>query len=164
MCAHLRERTTFFVPNCISDEFLTFALFNSPGQNATLHLLTAGTRERSFSPPGRRQPHDHAQQQPTPTDMTILPAFYIIAYDLHKPEKSYPKLEAKMALFRDRFRILESTWLVKTKRDSTEIFKFLDSALDDDDHIFVTKFDRSSCDGRLSLDARIWLGKKNVGL
>lgn len=96
--------------------------------------------------------------------MTILPAFYIIAYDLHEPDKSYPKLEAKMALFRDRFRILESTWLVKTKRDSTEIFKFLDSALDDDDHIFVTKFDLSSCDGRLSLDARIWLGKKNVGL
>ena len=23
MCAHLRERTTFFVPNCISDEKLT---------------------------------------------------------------------------------------------------------------------------------------------
>lgn len=96
--------------------------------------------------------------------MTILPAFYIIAYDLHKPEKSYPKLEAKMALFRDRFRILESTWLVKTKRDSTEIFKFLDSALDDNDHIFIVEINLSERAGQLPRAARTWLLQKATGL
>ena len=95
--------------------------------------------------------------------MSLFPAVYIIAYDLHKPEKSYPKLEAKMALFRDRFRILESTWLVKTKLDSTAILKRLSTALDDNDHVFIAKIDLASCDGWLPQNARAWLEQKTAG-
>ncbi len=95
--------------------------------------------------------------------MSLFPAFYIIAYDLHEPEKNYLELEARLALFRDRFRILESTWLVKTKLDSTAILKRLSTALDDNDRVFIAKIDLLSCDGRLPLDARAWLEKKTAG-
>ena len=95
--------------------------------------------------------------------MSIFPAFFIIAYDLHKPEKNYSKLETKMALFRDCFRILESTWLVKTKLDSTAILKRLSTALDDNDRVFIAKIDLLSCDGWLPPAARNWLEKKTAG-
>lgn len=89
--------------------------------------------------------------------MSLLPAFYIIAYDLHEPEKNYLELEAKLALIPDRFQILESTWLVKTKYDSTEIFKLLGSALDDNDHIFIVEINLSERAGQLPRAARTWL-------
>ncbi len=95
--------------------------------------------------------------------MTSFPSFYIIAYDLHEPEKNYSKLEAKMALFQNRFRILKSTWLVKTKLDSTAILKRFSTALASNDHVFIAKIDLASCDGWLPLDARVWLEKKTAG-
>ncbi len=96
--------------------------------------------------------------------MNFFPAFYTIAYDLHEPEKSYPKLEAKLTLIPDRFRILESTWLVKTKRNSSEIFKLLGSALDDNDHIFIVEIKLSDRAGQLPRAARTWLLQKTAGL
>lgn len=96
--------------------------------------------------------------------MSLLPAFYIIAYDLHEPEKNYLELEAKLALIPDRFQILESTWLVKTKYDSTEIFKLLGSALDDNDHIFIVEINLSERAGQLPRAARTWLLQKATGL
>ena len=95
--------------------------------------------------------------------MSLFPAFYIIVYDLRESGKNYPKLEAEMALFQDCFRILESTWLVKTKLDSTEILKRLSTALDDNDHVFIAKIDLASCDGCLSQNARVWLEQKTAG-
>ena len=95
--------------------------------------------------------------------MNFFPAFYTIAYDLHEPDKNCSKLDAKMALFRERFKILESTWLVKTKLDSTAILKRLSTALDENDHIFIAKIDLQACDGCLPLDARVWLEKKTAG-
>jgi len=95
--------------------------------------------------------------------MNLFPAFYTIAYDLHEPDKNYSKLDAKMALFRERFKILESTWLVKTKLDSTAILKRLSTALDENDHIFIAKIDLLSCDGWLSLDARNWIENMTAG-
>ncbi len=95
--------------------------------------------------------------------MSLFPAFYIIVYDLHEPEKNHSKLAAKIALFRDRFRILESTWLVKTKLDSTAILKRLSTALDDNDRVFIATIDLLSCDGWLSPAARAWLEKKAAG-
>lgn len=89
--------------------------------------------------------------------MKLFPAFYVIAYDLHEPEKNYPKLEAKLSLLEDQFRVLESTWLVKTKRDSTEILKLLGPALDDNDHIFIVEIKLSERAGLLPLAARTWL-------
>lgn len=95
--------------------------------------------------------------------MTIIPAFYIIAYDLHEPDKNYQGVEAQIESLPDRFRILESTWLVKTKLDSTEILKRLSTALDDNDRVFIAKIDLPSCDGWLPSDARAWLEKKTAG-
>ena len=95
--------------------------------------------------------------------MSLFPAFYIIVYDLHGPDKNHSKLDAKMALFRDCFRILESTWLVKTKLDSTAILKRLSTALDDNDRVFIAKIDLASCDGCLPQNARVWLEQKTAG-
>ena len=95
--------------------------------------------------------------------MTIIPAFYIIAYDLHEPDKNYQGVEAQIESLPDRFRILESTWLVKTKLDSSDILKRLSTALDDNDRVFIAKIDLGSCDGWLSSDARAWLEKKTAG-
>ena len=95
--------------------------------------------------------------------MTILPAFYIIAYDLHEPDKNYQGVEAQIESLQDQFRILESTWLVKTKLDSTEILKRLSTALDDNDRVFIAKIDLASCDGWLPLNARAWLEQKTAG-
>ena len=95
--------------------------------------------------------------------MTMLPSFYVIAYDLHEPRKNYSELEAQINSLQDRFRILESTWIVKTKLDSTEILKRLSTALDGNDRVFVAKIDLASCDGWLPLNARVWLEKKTAG-
>lgn len=95
--------------------------------------------------------------------MTIFPAFYIIAYDLHEPDKNYQGVEAQIESLQDQFRILESTWLVKTKLDSTEILKRLSTALDDNDRVFIAKIDLVSCDGWLPQNARVWLEQKTAG-
>lgn len=95
--------------------------------------------------------------------MTLVPAFYIIAYDLHEPGKNYQAVKKQIESLQDQFRILESTWLVKTKLDSAEILKRLSTALDGNDRVFVAKIDLASCDGWLPLNARVWLEQKTAG-
>jgi hypothetical protein len=95
--------------------------------------------------------------------MKQFPECYIIAYDLHEPDKNYQGVEAQIESLPDRFRILESTWLVKTKLDSTDILKRLSTALDDNDHVFIAKIDLASCDGCLPQNARVWLEQKTAG-
>ncbi len=133
------------------------------GAKCYSHVIEDGPRERVFGRPDHQCPHEQTPQQPTPTHMNFFPAFYTIAYDLHEPDKNCSKLDAKMALFRERFKILESTWLVKTKLDSTAILKRFSTALASNDHVFIAKIDLASCDGWLPLDARVWLEKKTAG-
>lgn len=95
--------------------------------------------------------------------MTLVPAFYIIAYDLHEPGKNYQTVKTQIESLQDPFRILESTWLVKTKLNSTEILKRLSTALDDNDHVFIAKIDLLSCEAWLPLNARVWLEQKTAG-
>lgn len=133
------------------------------GAKCYSHVIEDGPRERVFGRPDHQCPHEQTPQQPTPTHMNLFPAFYIIAYDLHEPDKNYQGVEAQIESLQDQFRILESTWLVKTKLDSTEILKRLSTTLDESDHIFIAKIDLHSCDGWLPSDARAWLEKKTAG-
>ena len=108
-------------------------------------------------------PRNQDKELPAKPDMNLLPAFYIIAYDLPEPGKNYQAVETQIESLQDQFRILESTWLVKTKLDSTEILKRLSTALDDNDHVFIAKIDLASCDGCLPQNARVWLEQKTAG-
>ena len=108
-------------------------------------------------------PRKRDKELPTEPDMNLFPAFYIIAYDLHEPGKNYQTVKTQIESLPDPFRIFESTWLVKTKLNSTEILKHLSTALDSNDHVLITKIDLASCDGWLPLNARVWLEQKTAG-
>ena len=61
MCAHLRERTTFFVPNCISDEFLTKSGLTTPSirrGEMLLYLRCRRNTRTEVQPTGK---HTHNQ-------------------------------------------------------------------------------------------------------
>ena len=68
MCAHLRERTTFFVPNCISDEKLTILPLTTPSicrGEMLLYIYRRRERasDRSLLPTGDHHTIKHSNNQ-----------------------------------------------------------------------------------------------------
>ena len=54
-------------------------------------------------------------------------------------------------------KILETTWIVKTKRTSREIYDLVRPALDPNDAIYIVWIELDSGDGRLPKSAWEWI-------
>ena len=89
--------------------------------------------------------------------MNANPSFYLIAYDLHKPGQEYGRLEEAINRLEGQRKILETTWIVKTKRTSREIYDLAGPALDPNDAIYIVRIDLDSGDGRLPKPAWEWI-------
>ena len=89
--------------------------------------------------------------------MNATPSFYIIAYDLHKPGQDYDYVEEKITQLEDTCKILNTTWIVKTKRTAREIFDLVKPALDRNDRIFIAKIDLSTSMWYLDANVAQWI-------
>ena len=89
--------------------------------------------------------------------MNTTPAFYLIAYDLYKPGQEYDRLEEQINRLEDRCKILETTWIVKTKRTSREIYDLVRPAHEPNDAIYIVRIDLDSGDGWLPKPAWEWI-------
>lgn len=91
--------------------------------------------------------------------MNATPSFYLVAYDLHEPDKDkkYTDVEEQIYGLEDQCKILETTWIVKTKLTSGEIKKRLLDVVDRKDHVYTGRIDLHSSAGRLTPDASRWI-------
>lgn len=81
---------------------------------------------------------------------------YLIGYDLRKPGKNYEDLYTAIKDLGEWWHYLDSTWLVDTNLDSTQIFNKLHSCIDNNDSILVIKVTKDYS-GWLSEKAWAWL-------
>ena len=89
--------------------------------------------------------------------MNATPSYYIIAYDLHQPGQNYKLVEEKIAQLEETCKILNTTWIAKTKRTAREIFDLVKPALDQNDCIFIAKTDLSTSMWRLKSSVAPWI-------
>jgi len=62
---------------------------------------------------------------------------YIISYDLKKPNKDYSGLYEDIKKFDTWWHYLESTWIIKTKDTSDQIFDKLKPHIDKNDNLLI---------------------------
>lgn len=83
---------------------------------------------------------------------------YIVAYDLNAPGQNYKKMtEALEAYGTNQKKILETTWLLKTRKSAQEIYDDLTRNLDSNDYIIVIEVVPSNKQGWLPKAAWEWL-------
>lgn len=83
---------------------------------------------------------------------------YIVAYDLNAPGQKYKKMtEALETYGTNQKKILETTWLLKTRKSAQEIYDGLKAYLDSNDRIIVIEVVPANAQGWLSQDAWNWL-------
>jgi hypothetical protein len=64
---------------------------------------------------------------------------YLISYDLHKPERNYPKVEGGIKKLKPHRHPLESTWLVKSDWTTKELKEYMTHYVDDHDSFLVVE-------------------------
>ena len=62
---------------------------------------------------------------------------FIITYDLRAPGRNYNNLYERIKSYSNLAHITESSWVIKTESNSSEVRDYLSGALDDNDDIFV---------------------------
>lgn len=89
--------------------------------------------------------------------MNPTPSFYIIAYDLHQPGQDYKLIEEKIAQLEETCKILNTTWIAKTKRTAHEIYDLVEPALDRNDRIFIAPIDLATSWWYLNAEIATWI-------
>lgn len=88
--------------------------------------------------------------------------FYIISYDLKTPGRDYSALYAAIKNNRDWQHPLESTWLVYTREDATDIYDALKPTMDNNDLIFISELRIENRQGWMSKACWEWINAKLV--
>ncbi len=78
-------------------------------------------------------------------------SIYIISYDLNKPDQNYTRLHQEIKRLGDWWHYLDSTWLVDSSLNSSQIWNQLKSAIDKNDSLLIVK---------ITNDYTGWLPKK----
>jgi len=83
---------------------------------------------------------------------------YIIGYDLNKPGQDYAELFEALKSFPSWWHYLDSTWLISTNNNATEIFNKLKPYIDTNDRILVIQANNDHA-GWLSQKAWDWINE-----
>ena len=89
--------------------------------------------------------------------MNPTPSFYIIAYDLHQPGQNYKLVEEKIAQLEETCKILNTTWIAKTKQTAREIYDLVKPALDRNDRIFIAPINLATSWWFLNSEIATWI-------
>ena len=81
---------------------------------------------------------------------------YIITYDLKTPGKNYTGLYTAIKASPKWWHYLESSWLVYTSENATDIWNRLSAHIDKNDRLLVIEV-RDNCQGWLPKDAWDWI-------
>lgn len=73
---------------------------------------------------------------------------YLISYDLKKPKKDYNSLYDTLKKF-ENCHILDSTWIIKTNKTTSDIFDTLKAVVDNGDHFYIVDITNQKRDGWL---------------
>lgn len=89
-------------------------------------------------------------------------AIYSISYDLHnKDSKNYSNLYQAIQSYGDYCRPLESTWLISTTDNASEITRNLMRFICPDDKFLVILSVVPNCDGCIAPEIQNWLRAHN---
>lgn len=78
----------------------------------------------------------------------------LVGYDLNKPVQNYDGLIDKLKGYGAWWHHLDSTWLLKTSKEPTEVRNDLQALIDEDDELLVID---------VTGDARAWRGFSESG-
>lgn len=86
-----------------------------------------------------------------------------IDYDLNSASGDYEDLYDAIEGLGDALHILESTWLVESEKDASEVRDILKSEIDSDDTLFIAKIESGGYDLAwvgIEPDAKGWLDER----
>lgn len=84
-------------------------------------------------------------------------AVYCVSYDLNSPGQKYEKVHEVLKGFSKWYHIMDSTWLISTHYNATQIRDMISPYLDASDKMFVSRVDEYS--GWLTDDEWTWLSQ-----
>lgn len=82
---------------------------------------------------------------------------YLITYDLKNKIRNYDSLYLAIRSLGPWWHYLDSTWIIKTNMNSTQIWNYLASHITTMDRLLIIKIDSSDKWGWLPQDAWNWL-------
>jgi len=82
---------------------------------------------------------------------------YLITYDLKNKSRNYDSLYLAIKSLGPWWHYLESTWIVKTNLNSSQIWNNLGAHITTMDYLLITKIDSADKWGWLPQDAWNWL-------
>jgi hypothetical protein len=86
-----------------------------------------------------------------------MSAYYMVSYDLSKPNRDYKKLHEFLRTFPNWAKVLESVWFVTTNLTAYQVAEKVLQHLDSDDHLVVTEIRFPAAWYNLDSDVEDWL-------
>lgn len=87
---------------------------------------------------------------------------YLISYDLNDPGQDYSKIQSAICRLGECYRILYSTWVVKTNLNANGINSSLKQVTDENDRYFIVDISKRDKSGWLEQKACDWLNQHDI--
>ncbi len=81
----------------------------------------------------------------------------LITYDLHNPDRNYPRISEAIKALGDWCHPVESGWIVKTDLNELEVANHLSNYIDSNDSLFTSELSKAVALLRIQGDCMDWL-------